>query len=100
MHDVLEEIREGGTEPAGKIVDKEGVPIWGSLGAVGGDDARGWMPRIPPPPVFTPQGPEGVPKLEHINCRGEEGGLRPLHRQRALRRLRRSGILGHSLALG
>ena len=56
MHDVAEEIGEGRTEPAGKIIDKEGVPIWGSLGAVGGDDARGWMPRILPPlpPVFTP----------------------------------------------
>ena len=54
MHDVAKEIGEGRTEPAGKIIDEEGVPIWGSLGAVGGDDARGWMPRIPPPPVFTP----------------------------------------------
>ena len=50
MHDVAEEIGEGRTEHAGKIIDKEGVPIWGSLGAVGGDDTRGWMPRIPPPP--------------------------------------------------
>ena len=49
MHDVAEEIGEGRTEPAGKIIDKEGVPIWGSLGAVGRDDARGWMPRILPP---------------------------------------------------
>ena len=44
VHDVAEEIREWRTKPAGKIVNKEGVPIWGSLGAVGGDDARGWMP--------------------------------------------------------
>ena len=49
VHDVAEEIGEGRTKPAGKIVNKEGVPIWGSLGAVGGDDARGWMPRILPP---------------------------------------------------
>ena len=53
VHDVAEEIGEGRTKPARKIVNKEGVPIWGSLGAVGGDDTRGRMPRIPPP-VFTP----------------------------------------------
>ena len=55
VHEVTEEIREGGTEPAGEVVDKERVPIWGGLGAVGGDDARGWMPRRLSP-VFTPTG--------------------------------------------
>ena len=56
VHDVAEEIGEGRTKPAGKIVDKEGVPIWGSLGAVGGDDERGWMPEFSPlssPPTGT-----------------------------------------------
>ena len=52
VHDVLEEIGEGGTEPAGEVVDEEGVPIWSGLGA-GRDDARGWIPIVPPP-VFTP----------------------------------------------
>ena len=27
VHDILEEIRKGGTEPAGEVVDKEGLPI-------------------------------------------------------------------------
>ena len=45
VHDVAEEIGEGGTEPARNVINKEGAPIWGSLGAVGGDDVRGWMPR-------------------------------------------------------
>ena len=55
VHDVAEEIGEGRTKTAGKIVAKEGVPIWGSLGAVGGDDARGWMPcRLSP--VLHPTG--------------------------------------------
>ena len=89
VHDVAEEIEEGGTKPAGKIVDKEGVPIWGSLGAVGGDDARGWMPRLLSPCLHSSQRLEGFPKLKHVDRRGEEGGLRPLHRQRTLRRLRR-----------
>ena len=80
---------EKGLEPAREEIDEEGVPIWGSLGAVSGDDTRGWMPRILPSRLYSPQRPEGVPKLEHVNCRWEEGGLRPLHRQRALRRLRR-----------
>ena len=45
VHAIIEEVREGRTEPAGEVVDKERVPIWGGLGAIGGDDARGWMPR-------------------------------------------------------
>ena len=49
MHDVAEEIGEARTEPVGKIIDKEGVPIWGSLDAVSRDDTRGWIPRILPP---------------------------------------------------
>ena len=37
----------------------------------------------------------------NINRRGEEkGGLRPVPRQRALRRLHRPGALSHPLALG
>ena len=70
VHDVAEEIGEGRTEPAGKIIDKEGVPIWGSLGAVGGDDARGWMPRILPP-VFTPH--RGLKESRSSNTSTVEG---------------------------
>ena len=51
------------------------------------------------PRLHSPQGPEGVLKLEHVDCRGEEGGLRPLHRQRTPRRLCGSGVLGHPLPL-
>ena len=50
VHDVLEEIREGGIEPAREIVDEEGIPIWAGLGEIGGDDARGRVPRRLPPP--------------------------------------------------
>ena len=28
VHDVVEEIRERGAEPAGEVIDEEGVPIW------------------------------------------------------------------------
>ena len=52
VHDILDEIREGGTEPAGEIVDEEGVPMWERPGA-GKDDVRGWMPRLLSP-IFTP----------------------------------------------
>ena len=61
MHDVAEEIGEGRTKTAGEIVDKERVPIWGGLGAVGGDDARGWMPRWLSPRLHPPQGLEVIP---------------------------------------
>ena len=54
VHDVVEEVGEGRTEPAGEVVDKERVPIWGGLGAVGGDDARGWMPRRLSPRIHPP----------------------------------------------
>ena len=70
MHDVAEEIGEGRTEPAGKIIDKEGVPIWGSLGTVGWDDERGWMPRILPP-VFTPH--RGLKESRSSNASTVEG---------------------------
>ena len=80
MHDVAEEIRKGRTKPAGEIVDKERVPIRGSLGAVGGDDACGRVARLLSPRLHPPQGLEGFPELVYIDCRGEEGGLRPLHR--------------------
>ena len=83
-----------------KVINEERVPIRGGLGAIGGDDTRGWMPRRLSPRLAPPQGPEAVPELEHIDRRGEVGKLCPLRRQRTLRRLRRSGVLGHSLALG
>ena len=70
MHDVAEEIGEGRTEPAGKIIDKEGVPIWGSIGTVGADDTRGWMPRILPP-VFTPH--RGLKEPRSSNTSTVEG---------------------------
>ena len=100
VHDVIEEIGERGTEPAGEVVNKEWIPIWGGLSAIGGDDVCGWMPRRLSPRLAPPQGLEAVPELEHIDRRGKVGGLRPLHRQRTLRWLRRPGIFGHSLALG
>ena len=100
VHDIIEEIGEGGTEPAGEVVDKERVLIWGGLGAVGGDDTRGWQPRRISPCLHPPQGFEGLPELKHVDRQGEVGELRPLSHQRTLRRLRPSGVLGHSLALG
>ena len=45
VHDVIEEIGERGAEPAGKVINKEGVLIRAGLGETGGDDARGRMPR-------------------------------------------------------
>ena len=47
MHDVAEEIGEGRTEPAGKVVDEERVPIRAGFGEGGEDDARSWMPHRP-----------------------------------------------------
>ena len=44
IHDILEEIRERGTEPAREIVDEERVPIWGGPDT-GRDNACGWMPH-------------------------------------------------------
>ena len=91
---------EKGAEAAREVIDEEWIPIWGGLGAIGGDDARGWMPRRHSPRLAPPQGLEAIPEVEHVDRRGEVGELRPLHRQRTLRWLRRPGIFGHSLALG
>ena len=49
MHDVVEEIRERGAEPARKVIDEEGIPIWANLGKIGRDDVRGKVPRPPTP---------------------------------------------------
>ena len=49
MHGIIEEIRERGTEAAGKVINEEWVPIQGGLGATGGDDTHGRMPyRLSP----------------------------------------------------
>ena len=49
MHDIIEEIGERGAKAGRKVIDEERVPIRGGLGAIGGDDTRGWMPhRLPP----------------------------------------------------
>ena len=50
VHDAVEEVRERGAEPTGEEIDEEGVPIWVGLGEIGGDDARGRVPRRLPPP--------------------------------------------------
>ena len=49
VHDIVEEIGERGAKAARKIIEEERVPIRGGLGAIGGDDTRGWMPRRLPP---------------------------------------------------
>ena len=99
VHDVLEEIREGGTEPAGEVVDKEGVPIWGGLD-VGRDEARGWMPRLLSSCLHPPRIFEELLELGHVDRRGEVGELRPSCHRLALRLLHCPGIFGHSLAYG
>ena len=94
VHDVVEEVRERGAEPAREEINEEGVPIWAVLGKISRDDARGRMPcRLPPP-----QGQEEVLEVDRIDCRREVGELRPPHRRLALRRLLIPGILGRSLA--
>ena len=94
VHDVVEEIRERGAEPAREEIDEEGVPIWAGLGEIGGDDARGRVPRRLPPP----QGQEEVLEVDRIDRRRKVGELHQLHRRLTLRRLLLPGILGLSLA--
>ena len=98
VHDVTEEIREGGAEAARKVVDEERVPIWAGFGEGGGDDARGRMPRRLASRFAPPQVLEVVPEFDRVYRRWEIGVLRPPHRQPALRRLLLPGVLGHSLA--
>ena len=83
VHDVIEEIRERGAEPAGEVINEEGVPIRAGLGETGGDDARGRVPlRLAPP-----QGLKVVPEVDRVDCRRRVGELRPPCRQLALRHL-------------
>ena len=46
VHDVVEEVRERGAEPAREVIDEEGVPIWAVLGKIGGDDTCGRVPVV------------------------------------------------------
>ena len=98
VHDILEEIRKGGTEPAREIVDKEGIPMWGRPGA-GGDDVRGWMPHLLSSRLHPPQILEHLLELRHVDRRGEVGELRPSHHQLALRLLCHPDVLSHPLAV-
>ena len=70
VHDVIEEIREGGgAKAAREVIDEEWIPIWGGLGAIGRDDVRGWMPRRLSPRLAPPQVLEVVPEFDRIDRR-------------------------------